>query len=59
MINPKTQRFMADRMGANVRSMRQTILRCYTEPDLVIDLILEAAGETLSRRASRGTEFGE
>jgi hypothetical protein len=48
MINPKTQRFMANRMGANVRSQRVDHTPMYTEPELVIDVILEAARETLS-----------
>lgn len=48
MINPKTQRFMADRMGASVRSQRVDHTPMYTEPDVVIDVILEAARETLS-----------
>ena len=52
MINPKTQRFMADRMGANSKSHR-SIQSDVTEPDLVIDVILEAAGETLLRRGLR------
>jgi pimeloyl-ACP methyl ester carboxylesterase len=49
MINPKTQRFMADRMGAKVRSHHVDHTPMYTEPNLVIDVVLEAAGETLSR----------
>ena len=49
MINPKTQRFMADRMGAKVRPHRVDHTPMYTEPDLVVDVILEAARETLSR----------
>ena len=48
MINPSTQRFMANRMGASVRSQRVDHTPMYTEPDLVIDVILEAARETLS-----------
>jgi pimeloyl-ACP methyl ester carboxylesterase len=52
MINPKTQRFMADRMRAIVRSERVDHSPMYTAADLVIDLILEAAGETLSMGAS-------
>jgi hypothetical protein len=48
MINPKTQRFMANRMGASVRSQRVDHTPMYTEPDLVVDVILEAARETLS-----------
>lgn len=49
MINPKTQRFMADRMGAKVRSHHVDHTPMYTEPNVVIDVILEAARETLSR----------
>ena len=49
MINPKTQHFMADRMGANVRSYRVDHTPMYTEPNLVVDVILQAARETLSR----------
>ncbi len=48
MINPKTQRFMADRMRATLRSERVDHSPMYTAPDVVTDLILEAAGETLS-----------
>jgi pimeloyl-ACP methyl ester carboxylesterase len=48
MINPKTQRFMAERMGAKVRSHYVDHSPMYTEPNLVIDAILEAARETLS-----------
>jgi pimeloyl-ACP methyl ester carboxylesterase len=48
MINPKTQRFMDNRMGASLRSQRVDHTPMYTEPDLVIDVILEAARETLS-----------
>lgn len=47
MINPKTQRFMADRMGAKVRSHHVDHTPMYTEPNLVIDVMLEAARETL------------
>jgi pimeloyl-ACP methyl ester carboxylesterase len=49
MINPKTQRFMAERMGAKVRGHRVDHSPMYTAPDLVIDVILEAARESLSR----------
>lgn len=48
MINPKTQRFMADRMGAKVRSHHVDHTPMYTEPNLVIDMMLQAARETLS-----------
>jgi pimeloyl-ACP methyl ester carboxylesterase len=49
MINPKTQRFMADRMRARTRSERVDHTPMYAEPHLVIEVILEAARETLSR----------
>jgi pimeloyl-ACP methyl ester carboxylesterase len=49
MINPKTQHFMADRMHASVRSSRVDHSPMYTAPDLVIDVILEAARESLRR----------
>jgi pimeloyl-ACP methyl ester carboxylesterase len=48
MINPKTQHFMADRMRAKVHSYPADHSPMYTEPRLVIDVILEAARETLS-----------
>jgi len=48
MINPKTQRFMANRMGARVRSEHVDHSPMLTAPEIVIDLILEAARETLS-----------
>jgi pimeloyl-ACP methyl ester carboxylesterase len=49
MINPKTQRFMADRMGAKVHSYPVDHSPMYSEPQVVINVILEAARETLSR----------
>jgi pimeloyl-ACP methyl ester carboxylesterase len=49
MINPKTQHFMADRMGARVQSHRVVHSPMYSGPNLVIDIILEAAHQTLSR----------
>jgi pimeloyl-ACP methyl ester carboxylesterase len=48
MINPKTQRFMADRMGAMVRAHRVDHSPMYTEPHVVAGVILEAAQETLA-----------
>ena len=50
MINPKTQEFMARRMGATVRASRVDHSPMYTAPDLVVDVILEAARESLSNR---------
>jgi len=48
MINPKTQQFMADRMRAKVHSYPVDHSPMYTDPKLVINIILEAARETLS-----------
>src|SRR5580692_10482403 len=48
MINPKTQHFMADRMRAKVHSYPVDHSPMYSEPNLVINIILEAARETLS-----------
>jgi pimeloyl-ACP methyl ester carboxylesterase len=47
MINPKTQHFMADRMGATVRSHRVDHTPMYSEPGVVTEVILEAARKTL------------
>jgi pimeloyl-ACP methyl ester carboxylesterase len=49
MINPKTQHFMADRMGATVRSHRVDHTPMYSEPTVVTEVILEAARKTLSQ----------
>ena len=47
MINPKTQHFMADRMGAKVgAAVDHTPM--YSEP-AVVKVILEAARQTLSQ----------
>jgi len=48
MINPKTQRFMAERMKATVRSFAVDHTPLVTAPDKVVDIILEAAKATLS-----------
>jgi pimeloyl-ACP methyl ester carboxylesterase len=52
MINPKTQRFMADRMGAKIYSCAVDHSPMYTDPNLVIEVIAEAGRETLSLGAS-------
>jgi pimeloyl-ACP methyl ester carboxylesterase len=49
MINPQTQRFMADRMGATVRSHSVDHTPMYSAPAAVVDVILEAARKTLSQ----------
>jgi pimeloyl-ACP methyl ester carboxylesterase len=48
MISPKTQRSMAERMRANIRSEAVDHAPLLTAPDLVVDLILAAARATLS-----------
>ena len=48
MINPKTQRFMAERMKATVRSFAIDHTPLLTAPDKVVDVILEAAKGMLS-----------
>ena len=48
MINPKTQRFMAERMKATVRSLAVDHTPLLTAPDKVVDIILEAAKAKLS-----------
>jgi hypothetical protein len=45
MIDPETQRFMAARMHATVRSHPVDHTPMYTAPALVVDAILEAARE--------------
>ena len=47
MINPKTQYFMAERMGAKIHSHRVDHTPMYSEPALVTEVILEAARETI------------
>jgi pimeloyl-ACP methyl ester carboxylesterase len=47
MINPKTQHFMADRMGATVRPHPVDHTPMYSAPAVVVDVILEAARKTL------------
>jgi pimeloyl-ACP methyl ester carboxylesterase len=49
MINPKTQHFMADRMGATVRPHPVDHTPMYAAPALVVDVILEAARKSLSQ----------
>lgn len=43
MINPDTQRFMAKRMGANIRSLAVDHTPLLTAPKAVVELILAAA----------------
>lgn len=48
MILPETQWFMADRMRATIRSHGVDHSPMYKAPDLVVDMILAAARETIS-----------
>lgn len=48
MIAPETQRYMAERMGAKIRAHHVDHTPMHTEPDVVVDVILEAAQETLA-----------
>jgi pimeloyl-ACP methyl ester carboxylesterase len=47
MINPKPQHFMAQRMGTKVRAHRVDHTPMYSDPIVVVDVILEAARENL------------
>lgn len=47
IINPKTQRFMAERMKATIRSSAVDHTPLLTAPDTVADIICEAARATL------------
>jgi pimeloyl-ACP methyl ester carboxylesterase len=49
MIIPETQRFMAERMGATIRSHAVDHTPMHTAADLVVDVISAAAHATLSK----------
>jgi pimeloyl-ACP methyl ester carboxylesterase len=49
MIVPETQRFMAERMGATIRSHAVDHSPMYTAPNLVVDVVLEAAREAVRK----------
>jgi pimeloyl-ACP methyl ester carboxylesterase len=48
MISPKTQHFMAERMGAKVKAYHVDHTPLLTAPEVVVDILLEAARETLT-----------
>jgi pimeloyl-ACP methyl ester carboxylesterase len=48
MIAPETQRYMAERMGAKIRTHQVDHSPMHTAPDVVVGVILEAAQETLA-----------
>ncbi|MBV8870187.1 MAG: alpha/beta hydrolase, partial [Acetobacteraceae bacterium] len=45
-INPDLERFMAKRMGAKTIEVRASHLSLISQPDVISQLILEAAGQT-------------
>ena len=47
MINPKTQQFMAERMAAKVHVREVDHIPLLTAPEVVVEIIREAAGDTL------------
>lgn len=47
MISQETQRYMANRMGANIRSHQVDHSPMLTAPDLVVEVILDAARQTI------------
>jgi pimeloyl-ACP methyl ester carboxylesterase len=49
MISPKTQHFMAERMGAKVRVHPVDHTPLLTAPEVVVDILTEAARQTLTR----------
>jgi pimeloyl-ACP methyl ester carboxylesterase len=49
MINPDTQRFMAGRMRATLRPHSVDHSPMWSAPHIVVDVIVDAAGEVLSR----------
>jgi pimeloyl-ACP methyl ester carboxylesterase len=49
MIVPETQRFMAQRMGATIRSHAVDHTPMYTAPNLVVDVVLDAAREAIRK----------
>jgi len=52
MIAPETQGYMAERMGAKIRSRNLDHTPMHTAPHVVVEVILEAARATLARYAS-------
>ena len=55
MINPKTQHFMANRMGATTRSLAVDHTPLLSAPQKVVDIILEASGVALSEEVTAAT----
>jgi pimeloyl-ACP methyl ester carboxylesterase len=49
MIVQETQRFLANRMAAKIRSHKVDHTPMYTAPNVVVDVVLEAAGEAIQK----------
>lgn len=49
MIQPDAQRFMADRMGAVIRSHAVDHTPMHTAPNLVVEIVLEAARQSIGK----------
>jgi pimeloyl-ACP methyl ester carboxylesterase len=49
MINPRSQRFMANRMRAKIHSAPVDHTSMYAAPHVAVDVILDAARQTLAR----------
>lgn len=57
MISPDTQRFMAERMGATICPYKVDHSPMLTAPDLVVDIILEAAQASQDAHSNGNTAF--
>ncbi len=55
MINPKTQHFMAKRMGATTRPLSVDHTPLLSVPQRVVDIIMEASGVALSEEVTAAT----
>jgi pimeloyl-ACP methyl ester carboxylesterase len=55
MINPKTQHFMAKRMGATIRSLRVDHTPLLSAPQTVVDIIMEAMAVSSCEGRSRSS----
>jgi pimeloyl-ACP methyl ester carboxylesterase len=56
MIKPTTQHFMAERMGARIRSYAVDHTPMYTQPDIVVEVISEAAARVRSLGDTLGVD---
>lgn len=57
MISPDTQRFMAERMGATICPYKVDHTPMLTAPDLVVDIIVEAAQASLEAHLNGSAVF--